>query len=186
MAISGKKIILVGPEEVEKLSFITCLNLQANDNLNAKKDDLKEYKYPFLKNNKETPISVYNMPGKERSFKNALDVVNFNSSVCVLVHDSHKTKTYNKTMEYYNAIKNKGQKCKFILVQVDNLEKEINDPNPPEGERHNAFNLGYSLEKDKRFEANFIISINEDDSKMVLNKASEILLKEYGSFCECI
>ena len=60
MAISGKKIILVGPEEVEKLSLITCLKIPANDNLNAKKDDLKEYKYPFLKNNKETPISVYN------------------------------------------------------------------------------------------------------------------------------
>ena len=48
MAISGKKIILVGPEEVEKLSLITCLKIPANDNLNAKKDDLKEYKYPFL------------------------------------------------------------------------------------------------------------------------------------------
>ena len=112
--------------------------------------------------------------------------MNFNSSVCVLVHVSYNPKTYDKTIAYYNAIKNKGQKCKFILVQVDNIEKEINDPNPPERERHNAFNLGYSLEKDKRFEANFIISINEEDSKMVLNKASEILLKEYGSFCECI
>ena len=152
-----------------------------------KKDDLKEYKYPFLKNNKETPISVYNMPGNERSFKNALNVVNFNSSVCVLVHDSYIPKTYDKTIAYYNAIKNKGQKCKFILVQVDNIEKEINDPNPRERERHNAFNLGYSLKKDERFVAVIpISSIDKENSKIVLNKASEILLKEYGSFCECI
>ena len=52
-------------------------------------------------------------------------MVNFNPSICVLVHDSYIPETYDKTIAYYDAIKNKGQKCKFILVQVDNLEKDL-------------------------------------------------------------